>query len=736
VTKASWASLALAILVACQPHSTTSIRGEVKGKNGPEAGVWVVAETNDLKTGLTKIVVTDEQGRFLIPDLPAASYQVWVRGYGLKDSDPTRAKPGDILSLTANQAESPREAAQVYPADYWYAMVEPPPATEFPGTGPTGNGISPSMTTREAWIDAMKQQCQLCHQLGTKRTRENTHLATGFKDLEAVWKFRLAMPPMEPHARLMGKERAVKMYADWTRRVEAGEAPSAPPRPQGIERNLVVTMWNWGDTTTAMVHDETTVDKRNVLMNPNGKLYGVAQLDGQLLVTDPLKNVSTSLPVPMREDSSGPGVQMKSADKRITEQSGYNASRIESANNHNPMMDGKGRVWMTSSIRHPFRNPDWCGAGSALSWAKYFPLGYSTRQASYYDPSTGHFKLVDTCFTTHHLQFGADSNETLWLSGDREVIGWIDTKKLDLTGDEQASQGWCPTVLDTNGDGVITQPWNEPGQKIDPRRDTRIDGRHRIGESVVNEFTADFYYGIIPNPADGSVWVARPGPTPGALIRMERGSNPPKTCKSEVYEPPFNDGSTPRKDWGYGPRGIDISSTGVIWTALSGSSHLASFDRTKCKVTTGPTATGQHCKEGWTLYPAPGPKMKGVESAGGADWHYYVWVDQFNTLGLGKDVPIADGTGSDALLALDPKTGTWTTLRVPYPLGFYTRGLDGRVDDPKAGWKGTALFANYGGYPITHQERSKLDKTNHSRIVKFQLRPNPPWPNRPARRIR
>ena len=102
----------------------------------------------------------------------------------------------------------------------------------------------------------------------------------------------------------------------------------------------------------------------------------------------------------------------------------------------------------------------------------------------------------------------------------------------------------------------------------------------------------------------------------------------------------------------------------------------------------GPTATGQHCIEGWTLYQTPGPRMKGVEGTANADYHYYNWVDQFDALGLGENVPIATGTTSDALLALRPETGEWVTMRVPYPLGFYSRGLDGRIDDPGAGWKG------------------------------------------------
>src|SRR5207244_858116 len=135
---------------------------------------------------------------------------------------------------------------------------------------------------------------------------------------------------------------------------------------------------------------------------------------------------------------------------------------------------------------------------------------------------------------------------------------------------------------------------------------------------------------------------------------------------------------------GFTPSGIDIDSRGVIWTALGDSGHIASFDRRKCTVLNGPTATGQHCPEGWTLYPTPGPRFKGVTDQYNTDVHYYIWVDQFDTFGLGKDVPIATGTGSDSLLALLPATGRFVVLRVPFPMGFYQRGLDGRIDDPTA----------------------------------------------------
>jgi hypothetical protein len=395
------------------------------------------------------------------------------------------------------------------------------------------------------------------------------------------------------------------------------------------------------------------------------------------------------------------------------------------ANVHNPMMDQDGQVWLTSRIRPSSNNPEWCREGSSNPYAEYFPLNSSGRQVSVYHPQTEDFTLVDTCFATHHLQFGEDADNTLYLSGDVRVVGWIKTTPLldgprgpvveqirdqapaRLALREEEAQGWCPTVIDTNGDGRITRPWNSGNGPRDPGRDTQLTG---------------FAYGVIVNPVDNSIWVARTGGVPGRLIRLELGDDPPATCAAEVYEPPFENPAVPEEDWGYSPRGIDITRDGIVWTALSGSSHLASFDRSKCAVLNGPEATGQHCPEGWTLYPAPGPQMKNVDNSRSADFHYYNWVDQFNTLGLGENVPIANGTTSDALLALNPDSGEWVRLRVPYPLGFYSRGLDGRIDDPDAGWKGRGVWADFGTNIPWHLEGGA---GTTSKIVKFQIRPDP-----------
>jgi hypothetical protein len=166
---------------------------------------------------------------------------------------------------------------------------------------------------------------------------------------------------------------------------------------------------------------------------------------------------------------------------------------------------------------------------------------------------------------------------------------------------------------------------------------------------------------------------------------------------------------------------LDVDSKGVVWTVLS-SGHYASFDRGKCKgPLNGPTAaTGQHCPEGWTLYPFPGPNYKGAVENGSADSAYYNFVDRFDTLGAGKDAPVATGNLSEGLLVLD--NGKFITLRVPYPMGYYAKGLDGRIDNPNGGWKGKGLYTPISTRAPFHMEGGK---GTTSKLVKFQMRPDP-----------
>jgi len=676
--------------------------GVVKSAKGPEAGVWVIAETNELPTKLIKIVVTDDQGRYVIPDLPKATYTVWVRGYGLVDSPRVQAAPGKIVNLTAVTAPTLRAAAEYYPANYWYALLQMPPKSDFPGTGAKGNGIGEFFKTQAQWIEHVKtDSCEACHQLGNKATREIPKGIGTFESTLAAWDRRVQSGQdgggiMNNFVNRFGRERLLKMYADWTDRIAAGEyPPQPPPRPQGVERNIVITQWDWADPKEYF-HDAIASDKRNPRVNANGSIYGVHENSSDhLTVLDPARLTPSQLTIPVRDQA------LTAVSGQVGQPSAYwGEEQIWSTrvNAHSNTMDHKGRVWNTSRIRPP-ANPAWCRQGSKHPSAMAYPIENSGRQYSMYDAKANKFTLVDTCFSTFHLNFAWDTNNTLW-SGADGVVGWVNVNMLDATGDEQKSQGWTPLVLDTNGNGK-RDTYVEPNQPVDPAKDTRINAS---------------FYAIAVSAADGSVW-GTVNAMPGALVRVTPGSNPTTTALAEIFEVPAADPKT--KVPTYSPRGMDVDRNGVVWTVLA-SGHLAGFDRSKCKgPLNGPKAMGSQCQEGWSFYPTPGPNFKGNPDSASADSNYYAWVDGWNSLGLGSNVPIATGNGSESLLAL--VNGKFVVLRVPYPMGFFNKQVDGRVDNPDTGWKGKGLWVTYGNRTPSHLETGKGTRP---KVVKFQLRPD------------
>jgi len=675
--------------------------GVVTGASGPEAGVWVIAETSDLPTKYVKIVVTDDRGRYVVPDLPRANYNVWVRGYGLVDSPKVQTMPGKTLDLKAVPAPNPRAAAEYYPAGYWYSLIRVPEKSEFPGNAPGGNGISPNMKTQSDWIRAIKSGgCTACHQLGTKGTREMPKELGAFHSSMEAWDRRIqsgqAGAQMAGGLNNMGKDRALQMFADWTDRIANGEIPSAPPRPQGLERNVVITQWDWADPK-AYLHDEVSTDRRNPSLNANGPIYGSLELSADYLpVLDPVKHATSQVKLTVRDPNTPP---TPAAMPKPSPYFGEEPIWTSKNNVHNPMLDHLGRVWLTSAVR-PAANPDWCKEGSSHPSAKLYPIAQAGRHLAVYDPKTKQLSHISTCFGTHHLMFAEDGNHTLWTSGGSQVVGWLNTKMWDETHDEVKSQGWTAMIMDTNGNGK-RDAYVEPNQPLDPAKDKRFGGGG--------------FYSVAPAP-DGSVWGSVLG-MPGAAVRLVPGSNPPETTLVEVYEPPFNNPKAPLS--GYSPRGMDVDRNGVVWAALA-SGHMASFDRRKCKgPLNGPTATGQHCPEGWTLYPEPLPQLKGVTESGSAEASYYTWVDWHDTSGFGPNTPINTGNASEGLLVL--KDGKWVVLRVPYPTGFYTKWMDGRIDDAKAGWKGKGLWATISTRTPFHMETGK---GTTSKVMHFQVRPD------------
>ncbi len=669
------------------------IGGVVRGPNGPEAGVWVIAETTELPTKYAKMVVTDDQGRYVIPDLPAATYSVWVRGYGLVDSPKTSAKPGQQLNLTAVAAPSEAAAAHYYPAIYWYSMMKIPAANEF-----GSNSAIPPKITQVDWLKQMKNiGCIGCHQLGQEATRS---IPAAFKQGEEGWMRRIqsGQSGEQMTNQLAGNFGGApfKYLGDWTDRVAKGELPKAkPPRPQGVERNLVVTSWEWS-TEKHYLHDLVSTDRRNPTVNAYGPLFGSPEYStDNMPILDPKANKVTIFKMPVKDaempESLGPGHAASIKPLQASAFWGDEKLWDTRANNHNAMFDKNGRVWMAAAVRGR-DNPDFCKKGSDHPSAKVFPLEQSSRQVAMLDPKTMKYAYVDTCFGTHHPQFGYDANETLWLSGTGQVAGWINTKVWDETGDAAKAQGWSPFILDTNGNGKRDE-YVEPNQPLDAAKDKRI-------------IPGSGPYAVMPNPTDGSIWytVGVFGGPPG-FLRFD-----PKTGLSEVYNVPAP---------AFGIRGGDIDKNGVAWGSAS-SGHLVSFDRRKCKgPLNGPNATGNHCPEGWSFYQYPGPGFEGL-GENSAESSYYTWVDQHNTLGLGENIPMSTANLQDGFVAL--KDGKMVMLRIPYPMGFYAKGFDGRIDDANGGWKGRGLWSTNGDRTPWLMETGVGSKP---RAVHIQLRPDP-----------
>ena len=658
------------------------IAGTVTSAHGPEAGVWVIAETHEFQTRFAKIVVTDEAGRFVVPELPQAKYRVWVRGYGLIDSPGIDATPGQHVNIAARIAPDAATAARTYPAAYWYAMMRIPEEAQVAKLPGGRNGYL-------MWMKNMG--CVGCHQLGNLATRTIPKSLGTFKSSEQAWLRRVqsGQAGLSMINIVQGSLAGIPIHylADWTDRIAAGELPaSPPPRPSGIERNIVATVRDWSDGK-AYLHDLSGTDRRNPTVNAYGLLYGAPELStDNFPVLDPTHNVATTFKASVRD----PDTPTTHDDPVLAPSPYWGDERIwdSRAVAHNPMLDQSGRVWYTARIRAA-QNPAYCKKGSTLASARDFPIDSSDRQLALYEPKSGRYTFIDTCFSTHHLQFSADANNTLWTSGGREVVGWLDTQKFLLSGDAAASQGWAPFVLDTNGNGKLDS-WTEPGQPPDPARDQRL---------------AVSFYAVMPNPADGSVWGTVAFRYPGAVLRFD-----PRTKLSEIYNVPAP---------GFGARGGDIDRNGVVWVSLA-SGDLGEFDRRKCKAPlNGPKATGDHCPEGWTFHRLPGPGFVNVPQMS-VESSYYTWVDQHNTLGLGANVPIATGNLFDGVHAL--VDGKFVTLRIPYPLGFYAKGLEGRIDDAAAGWKGRGIWITSGDRTPWHKEGGKGTKPL---VVHFQVRPSP-----------
>ena len=304
-----------------------------------------------------------------------------------------------------------------------------------------------------------------------------------------------------------------------------------------------------------------------------------------------------------------------------------------------------------------------------------FPLERSNRQLSMYDPETGKITLINTCFQTHHLVFAEDANNTLWTSAggpQSGVIGWLNRKMFEETGDEEKSQGWTALILDTNANGK-RDAYVEPNEPVDPAKDKRVNAA---------------IYSVAVNPVDGSIWGTSLG-FPGYVVRLDPGAKSSRDGLGGGLRAAVAGIWAARRrhrpQWRLLGISVERPSRQLRPAQVQGSAERAQRD-------------GQTLPGGLDTLSSPRTSDgRRDRSQGSAEASYYTWVDQFDTFGLGKNVPIATGNANESLLAL--VDGKFVNLRVPYPMGFYPKWMDGRIDDANAGWKGQGAMGD-----LQHQD--------------------------------
>src|SRR6185436_3489095 len=235
-----------------------------------------------------------------------------------------------------------------------------------------------------------------------------------FKTSIEAWDYRLQTgvrgSGMSGAATTLNRPFALKMFANWTDRIKAGETPKViPPRPTGLERNVVVTQWDWG-TDHSFMHDQVSTAKADPTVNAGGRVYAVSAGHGTLVILDPKTNSTSEIEIPTRAPRATVSSRFTPPNppslwwgsEHLWSNPPYNP-----ADPHNPMMDSKGRVWLTSKIRQT--PPAWCTDGPNNKFANYEPSPGRARQASYYDPKTQKFQLIETCYNTHHVQIDNDA---------------------------------------------------------------------------------------------------------------------------------------------------------------------------------------------------------------------------------------------------------------------------------------------------------------------------------------
>ena len=309
----------------------------------------------------------------------------------------------------------------------------------LPGEGPLVRAvgvsapISRTLPTQADWVWGLRRGCEVCHQMGNKATRVIEPEIGTFNSVQEAWvrKLEVGQGTRQIHTGFalgLRNPTAMALWTDWAERIAKGELPPTPPRPQGIERNLVLTMWDFA-TRTAFPHDLLSTDKRKPTVNANGHVYIVDWSEGAVSIVDPVENTEHMARVPLRNEEWRKILHTSEPDVLPEYPSPYwgkelKQVRVDPVNAGPGMMDSKGRTWITVQTRIDV--PAYCLEGSDNPFAKYFPITQVSPRdnirntdagTGYYDPKTSQFTLIDTCSGAAHTAFAYDKDETFYMAG-------------------------------------------------------------------------------------------------------------------------------------------------------------------------------------------------------------------------------------------------------------------------------------------------------------------------------
>ena len=450
------------------------------------------------------------------------------------------------------------------------------------------------------------------------------------------------------------------------------------------------------------MHDLIASDRRNPTVNGYGPLYGSTEYStDNLPILDPETNTASTFHAPVRDPDTARIARPRPRRHEHTVRSrppigAMNKMWDSKVNNHNSMIDQKGRVWLAAAIRAA-DNPAFCKRGSDNPSAKLFPIEKNVRQIGMLDPKTMKYTFVDTCFGTHHLQFGYDANNTVWASGGGPVLGWVNTKMFDETGDAAKSQGWTAFVLDTNGNGKRDEDYVQPNQPVDPEEGQAHCRRILCGDAKSGRRL--------------DMGDCRRVRRQGRRVARRSGSEPAGNGDLGNLQYPAAGLWAARRRYRQQRRRLGVARQRA-YRQLRPQPLQGTAERTDSR----PAITAPRAGNSTNI------RVLGLKASAITALRRAITAGSISTIRsvLANDVPMSTGNLNDGLIAL--KDGKMVTLRVPYPMGFYAKGFDGRIDDPNAGWKGRGLWTSSGDRTPWLKEGGK---GRMPMVVHFQLRPDP-----------